>query len=141
MTLALVAIFLLGIVTGLRAFTAVAVLWLMRHGGPWAIVLAVLAVAEYAGDLYPKAPARTSASGLIARIVVGGFVGWSLALASNVAGVEGALVGAAGALVGAYGGLAVRLRAMARVGAVPAALLEDAVAVSIAVFAVSRTMQ
>lgn len=130
------AIFLLGIVAGLRAFTAPAVLWIVRHGGPWAVVLAVLALLEYAGDLHPKAPSRTSAPGLIARIASGTFVGWSLAGTAGASGIGGALAGLAGALAGTYGGLALRLRTIAKFGPIPAAVLEDVVAIVVAVLCV-----
>ncbi|MGA8532604.1 MAG: hypothetical protein WB615_00685 [Candidatus Tumulicola sp.] len=133
-----VAIFALGLVAGLRVFTAPAVLWLMRHTGPWAIVLAVLALVEYAGDLYPKAPARTSPPGLIARMVSGIFVGWSLAASAGAPASAGALVGLAGAVAGAYGGLALRVRAMAMLGSITAALCEDVVAIGLAVLAVAH---
>ncbi len=140
MFLVFLAIFLLGIAAGLRAFTAPAVLWIARHGGLWAIVFGILAVLEYAGDLYPRTPARTKAPGLVARIASGAFVGWSLAVTSGTSGAAGALVALAGVGVGAYGGLAVRMMAIAAVGAVPAAILEDVVAIALAVFAVGRTM-
>lgn len=135
----LLAIFILGIVAGLRTFTAPAVLWLMRHYGVWAIVLGVLAILEYAGDLYPAAPARTRGFGLIARLVSGAFVGWAMAVPAGGAAALGAIVGAIGALTGAYGGLALRRAAAAAIGAVPAALLEDAVAIGLAVLVVGRT--
>jgi uncharacterized membrane protein len=140
MFLPFAAIFLLGVAAGLRTFTAPAVLWLMRHGGVWAIVLAILAIGEYAGDLYPKAPARTSPPGLIARIASGAVVGWSLAVTSGAPGIAGALIALIGVALGTYGGLAVRLRMIAAFGALPAALLEDVVAIGIAVFAVSRAL-
>ena len=42
------------------------------------------------------------------------------------------------AAVGLYGGLPLRLAAIARIGAIPAALLGDAAAIGLAVFAVTR---
>src|SRR5262249_44970835 len=117
--------FLLGLVAGLRTLTAPAVLWLMRHPGPWAIGLAVLAVLEYVGDLYPKAPPRTSTIGLLARVVSGAFVGWMTGLAVGGSSIAGAIAGAIGAIIGAYGGLAVRVRLSATIGNVQAGILED----------------
>jgi uncharacterized membrane protein len=131
------AIFLLGIVAGLRAFTAPAALWLMRYGGLWAFVLAALALLEYVGDLYPRAPARTGAPGLIARVASGAFVGWSLATSTGTPVVAGVVVALAGVAVGAYGGLALRLKAIAAVGAFPSAILEDVVAIVLAVLTLS----
>jgi uncharacterized membrane protein len=130
---AFAAAFLLGIVAGLRTFTAPAVLWMIRHTGPVAYGLGAVAILEYLGDLYPGAPARTRASGLVARILSGAFCGWMLATAAGISPALAAVLGAAGAVVGAYGGLAARVRAIALIGAVPAALLEDAVAIAAAV--------
>lgn len=135
---ALLAAFLLGIVAGLRTFTAPAVLWLLRHGGVWAIVLAVLAVGEFAGDLYPKAPSRTSTGALIARLISGAFVGWALVSAAGGSPIAGAIAGIAGAAIGAYGGLPLRLRAIAAIGPIGAGLLEDAFAIAVAILIVTH---
>lgn len=132
----LVAAFLLGIVAGLRTFTAPAVLWLMRHTGPVAYALGALALLEYGGDLYPKTPPRTSPGGLIARLLSGGFCGFVLASAAGVPTIFGALLGGIGAIVGAYGGLAARTRSIAAIGPVPAGIAEDAVAIGAAVIIV-----
>jgi uncharacterized membrane protein len=134
----LLLIFLLGIACGLRAFTPPAVLWLMRYGGIWGYLLAAAALFEYVGDLQPKAPSRTSAPGLIARILSGAFVGWALALPTGSSIPVAAIVGAAGAVAGAYGGVALRMRAIAAIGAVPAAIAEDAIAILLSVLLVSR---
>ncbi|MBV9027187.1 MAG: hypothetical protein JO311_01100 [Candidatus Eremiobacteraeota bacterium] len=133
---ALLVALLLGIVAGLRAVTAPAVLWLMRHRSPVAYLLGVLALLEYAGDLSPKAPARTDLTALLARVVSGGFCGGAIALTSHVSLLLGVLAGALGAVIGAYGGLFIRLRAAELIGRVPAALLEDAVAIVGAVLVV-----
>jgi uncharacterized membrane protein len=129
----LLAALLLGVVSGLRSFTAIAVLWLVRHPGPVAYGLGVLGLLEYAGDLYPNTPARTSSTGLIARLLVGAFCGWVVTATVGSPPIAGALLGALGALVGAFGGLAARLRGITLVGRVPAALIEDAIAVAGAV--------
>lgn len=135
MLVLIVGAFLLGIVVGLRTFTAPAVLWIVRHGGIWAIVLAIAAVVEYAGDLLPKAPARTGAVGLTARILSGAFCGWQIS-----GSAIGAVAGVAGAVAGAYGGLALRTRAIAVIGAVPSAILEDLVAIGAAALIVTRVV-
>jgi uncharacterized membrane protein len=128
---------LLGFLAGLRTLTPPAVLMLMRRATPFAYLLGVLALAEYAGDLYPKAPARTGAVGLIARACSGAFCGWEVSLSSGTSAAIGAVVGAVAAILGAYVGLAVRLRAIRLIGRVPSALLEDAftIASSVAVVA------
>ena len=130
--------FLFGLVAGLRTFTAPAVLWLLRHPGPWAIGLGVLALLEYAGDLHPKAPPRTSTTGLFARVVSGAFVGWMVGLAAGGSSIAAAIAGAIAAVIGAYAGLAIRLRLSAAIGNVPSGLLEDAVAIAAAIAIVSR---
>lgn len=130
--------FLLGVVSGLRTFTAVAVLWIMRHGGVWAYVLGAVAVSEYFLDVAPNAPPRTAPSGLIPRLFSGAFVGWWAVVSTGISPAEGALAGAVGALAGAYGGLLVRRRAIAAIGNVPSGLIEDAVAIAAAVAIVAR---
>jgi uncharacterized membrane protein len=126
----MLAAILLGLLSGMRTFTAPAVLTLMRRPSPFAYLLGVLALGEYAGDLHPKAPPRTGAVGLIARACSGAFCGWEVALLGGASPAGGALAGAAAAIVGAYVSLAVRLRAIRIVGRVPAALLEDAIAIA-----------
>jgi uncharacterized membrane protein len=125
---------LLGTVAGLRTMTAPAVLLLVRRPSRAAGVLAVMALAEYAGDLYPKAPARTAAGPLLARIASGAFCGWYVNRSGpRTRAVAGPCAGALGAVAGAYGGLLIRRRAMARIGPVPAAIVEDVVALAGAV--------
>ncbi len=130
--------FVLGLVAGLRTFTAPAVLWLMRHPGPWAIGLGILALMEQGVDLLPNAPPRTTTTGLLARAMSGAFVGWMAGLAAGRSSIAGAIAGAIGAVIGAFGGLAVRMRVSASIGNVPSGLLEDVVAVVASVAIVSR---
>jgi uncharacterized membrane protein len=127
--LLVIAALFLGLLVGLRTFTAPAVLWLMRRPGPLALVLAALAVFEYVVDLNPKAPPRTQPLGLIARICSGGFCGWSLMTAGGGPVALGVAAGALGAIAGTYGGLAARMRAIALIGRIPAAIVEDCFAV------------
>ena len=128
----------IGVVAGLRTMTAPAALWLARGPSPAAGVLALMALAEYAGDLYPRAPARTAPGPLLGRIVSGAYCGWSVTKNTATPGVVGAVLGITGALAGAYAGLALRQRAMARIGAVPAALAEDLVAAAGALLILRR---
>lgn len=137
MFVTLISAFFLGLVAGLRTFTAPAALFLVR-GGIIGIVLAVLAVAELIGDMLPQIPSRTSPPALIARILSGGIVGWLIAGANSSFAIVGAILGIVGALVGAYGGRLVRIAAIARIGAVAAALAEDLVAIALAAFIVTR---
>ncbi|HYL26477.1 MAG TPA: hypothetical protein VEW74_01515 [Candidatus Nitrosotalea sp.] len=133
----MLAAFLLGLVAGLRTFTAPAVLWILRHGGLWGYALGVAALLEYAGDLHPKAASRTAAGPLIARLASGAFCGWAVTAGTGVVPL-GILLGACGALAGAYGGLPIRLRAISLVGAVPAGILEDCLAIALAAVVVQR---
>ncbi len=50
----------------------------------------------------------------------------------------GAIAGIIGALLGTYGGHAARLAAISAIGALPAAILEDAVAIGLAFIIVTR---
>jgi uncharacterized membrane protein len=134
---ALLGAFGLGFVAGLRAFTAPAVLALSR--GPILSAIGVLAALfEYVMDLLPTTPSRTDPPGLIPRIVSGGFCGWVIAPAWGGSAFAGAVAGIIGALAGTYGGHAARLAAIARIGAVPAALVEDVVAIGLAAFIITR---
>lgn len=137
MFVTLISAFFLGLVAGLRSLTAPAALFLVR-GGIIGIVLAVLAVAELIADMLPQIPSRTSPPALIARILSGGIVGWLIAGANSSLAIVGAILGIVGALVGAYGGRLVRIAAIERIGAVPAALAEDLVAIALAAFIVTR---
>jgi len=128
---ALIGALLLGIVAGLRSMTAPAALYLAR-GGLAGYILGILAIIELLGDLSPKAPPRTFPPGLIARIVSGAFVGWMICAWHAASPFGGALLGLIGALAGAYGGKAVRLWMIERLGAIAAALAEDAVAIALA---------
>jgi uncharacterized membrane protein len=131
----LLAASLLGLSVGLRTFTGPAVLWLVRHGGIWAHTLGVLALVEYALDLHPRAGARTQPLGLAARIISAAFCGWAVTFGTNLV-YAGVVVAALAALLGAYGGLAVRLKSASMLGRVPAALVEDVIAIAIAVIAI-----
>ncbi len=130
---------LLGAVAGLRTMTAPAALLLVRHPSRTAGVLAVMALAEYAGDLYPEAPARTALGPLLARIASGAFCGWFVNRSATPARAHaGVALGALGAVAGAYAGLALRRRAIARIGPVPAAIAEDVVALASAILIARR---
>lgn len=132
-----VAAFSLGFVAGLRTMTAPAVLRLMCDRNIAAYIAGLAALAEYVGDLSPKAPPRTQPAALAARVSSGAYCGRRLA-ASPDRVIEGAVLGGAGAIVGAYAGLAARRRAIDAIGPLPAALLEDVVAIAGAVLIVKQ---
>ena len=127
----------LGFISGLRTFTPVAAVMLMR-GGIWGIILTVAAIGEYVVDVLPNTPSRTQALGLSARVVSGAFVGWMIASMHAGSGMFGAIAGIAGAAIGACVGHAVRLAAIARIGHYPAAIVEDLVAIGLAALIVTH---
>jgi uncharacterized membrane protein len=119
----LVALPLLGVVTGMRSFLPMAVLcWFAYRGnlpvdGTWAawtghlttaIIFSVLAVAEIVGDKLPKMPPRTNLAGMTGRIVLGGLVGAIVATGLDGSVFEGILLSVSGAFVGAHAGYLVR---------------------------------
>jgi uncharacterized membrane protein len=148
----LIAIPLLGLVTGLRTFTPMAVLcWFAYFGkltvdeswASWtaklvaAILFTVLALAELVGDKLPKTPARTALFPLIGRLAFGGLIGAIAAASLNGSEVEGVILSVLGVAVGAFGGFLIRREVVQRLGCKdwPVALLEDVSAILCAVFA------
>lgn len=127
----------LGFVAGLRTFTPVAAVLLVR-GGIWGIVFAFPAVAEYVLDILPNTPSRTAPMGLFFRSASGAFVGWMISTMHGGSGFFGAIAGVVGAQIGAHAGLAARLAAISRIGPFPAAILGDVIAIGLAAFIVTR---
>ena len=148
----LIAIPLLGLVTGMRTLTAMMVLCWFAHGGylpvdeTWAfwagklvtaVVFTVLAIGEYIVDKLPKTPDRTSPGPLIARLVFAGLVGAIVAAGLNGSGIEGVILCVGGALVGAFAGFLIRRELVLRLKSKdwPVAVVEDVSAVLGAVLA------
>ena len=148
----LLAIPLLGLSTGMRAMTAMAVAcWFARLGllpldHTWAfwagntvsvVVFSLAALAEFVGDKLPSAPNRTAPLGLITRLLFGGLVGAIVATSLQNSIPVGALLGAAGALIGTFGGFLTRHHLVQHGNRRdwPVALLEDFSTILIAVFA------
>lgn len=138
---------ILGVIAGLRSMTPLAAVawavhlgWLDLTGTPLAVLaetwaawlFLVLAVGELVGDKMPAAPSRAAVLPFLWRLVTGAVGGGAYGIAAGLPWV-GAALGVLGAVVGTQGGLAVRLRLMERLGALPAAVLEDVVAVGGAV--------
>jgi uncharacterized membrane protein len=128
----------IGFVSGLRTLTSLAALALARGAGVWGIVLAVAAVGEYVADASPKIPSRTALPSIVVRPVSGAVAGWFISAWHGGSPIGGAIVGAIGALLGTYGGHAARAAAIAKIGAIPAAVAEDLVAIGLAVLLVTR---
>ena len=135
---------LIGVIAGLRAMTApAAVSWAARLGWlhlaptslaflgyaftPW--IFTALALAELVTDQLPTTPSRTVPVQFATRILTGGLSGGAIG-AANGQFVLGVVGGVVGAVIGTLGGRAVRGRLAASFGKdLPAALIEDAVAI------------
>ncbi len=140
-----VLVLLLGMLTGLRTLTPFAIMcwfayikgvyappleltgWRSFIGNPISVgVFTLMALGEYIGDKLPNTPSRTSAVGLIGRVLFGTALG--VVIAPRVGGhhlLKG-LTGGIGALLGTYGGWWLRTKLAAKVGKDwPIANLED----------------
>ncbi len=147
-------VLLLGMCTGLRTMTPIAVIcWFAYEKGVFepvlmltgwrhfagylvsVIIFTVFAIGEFIGDKLPNTPARTSPIGLFGRIAFGVFVG--VLIAPRVGGhhyLKG-MTGGIGALLGTYGGWWVRTRLSARIGKDwPIANLEDWFTIAASIF-------
>ncbi len=144
-SLVLLLALLIGVVAGLRALTAPAVVawaamlqWI-NMDGTWASwldhpvtvgALTVLATTELVVDALPSAPNRTSAVQFGVRIVAGAFAG---AVIGTAWGYRWGALGAGiiGAVLGTLGGYQARTRLTAANDGhdLPVALLEDVIAI------------
>jgi len=152
----LLAVPVLGMMTGLRTMTPIAVLCWFAYfgsdgghlplGGTWAfwaaklvsaIVFTVLAAGELVGDKLPQTPNRTAPGPLMARIFFGGLVGAIAATGMKGPAMEGILLGAFSALAGAFLGYEIRKRLVLRTGRPDwnIAVAEDAFAILVTVYA------
>lgn len=151
MMLSLVLAVPIGIVAGLRAMTAPAAAswaahlgivdlsatWIAFLGHSWAPwVVTALAAGELVSDKLATTPSRKVPVQFAARVLMGGLSGAAFGAAGGQP-LAGAVIGALAAVAGTYGGAAARARLAGVFGRdLPAALLEDAVAVLGAVAAV-----
>jgi uncharacterized membrane protein len=142
---------LIGVVAGLRTFTApAAVSWAARLGwlslgdGPLAFlgfawtpwIFTLLALVELVVDQLPSAPSRKAAGGFGARIVSGALSGAAISAPSGWL-IVGGIAGIVGAVIGTLGGHAARAKLAAAFHKdMPAALIEDAVAILAAILIV-----
>jgi uncharacterized membrane protein len=143
---------LMGVVAGLRAMTAPAAVSWAAHSGwldlggtwlaflgfawtPW--IMSVLALVELVTDQLPSTPSRTVPMQFGARIVSGALSGAAIGVAggSSACGLASGIVGA---VIGPLGGHDGRARLAAAFGTDrPAALIEDAVAIGVALLIVA----
>jgi uncharacterized membrane protein len=136
---------LIGIVAGLRAFTAPAAVSLAAHLGwlpvadSWAwfmghwltlAIFIVLALVELVNDQRPSTPSRKAPAQFGARLITGALSGATIGAAGGMS-IAGLVAGPIGAVIGTLGGYEARKRLVAATGGrdLPIALLEDAVAV------------
>lgn len=143
----------IGIVAGLRSLTAPAVVawgahldWLNLHSSSLAFmgstaavaIFSLLATGELVADKLPMTPKRTAFAPLIARILTGGLCGACLCAAAGKSLLVGTLLGGIGGVIGAFLGYSIRKRLAVRIKDFVIAVCEDLVAVSLALFLVSR---
>ncbi|HEX7908817.1 MAG TPA: DUF4126 domain-containing protein [Paraburkholderia sp.] len=143
---------LIGVVAGLRALTAPAAVswaahlgWLPLQDTPLAFlgftatpyIFTVLALVELITDQLPKTPSRTVPMQFGARLVLGGLSGAAIGAAHGSLG-GGLIAGLIGAVIGTLGGAKAR-GALARAFGrdLPAALIEDVIAIAGAVWIVT----
>jgi uncharacterized membrane protein len=143
---------LIGIVAGLRAMTPLAAVswaaylgwidpsasWLSFFASPWAVgIFTLAALGELVSDQLPSTPSRRVPMQFGARIVSGALSGGALGAGVGML-AGGAIAGIVGAVIGTLGGAAARARLAASFGRdLPAALIEDAVAIVGALLIVS----
>jgi uncharacterized membrane protein len=143
---------LIGVVAGLRALTApAAVAWAAHLGWfsvagtplafmgyqwtPW--IFTLLAVVELVSDQLPTTPSRKVPMQFGARLIMGALAGATIGAAGGML-IAGLVAGIVGAVLGTYGGAAARGALASAFGKdLPAALIEDVVAVGGAILIVA----
>ena len=139
---------LVGVVAGLRAFSAVAAAsWAARIGAlhlegswlafmgyqwtPW--IFSVLAIVEYVTDQLPSTPSRKVPMQFGARLISGALSGATIGALGGL-WIGGLIAGVIGAVIGTYGGADARARMAQAFGRdLPAGLIEDAATIVLGV--------
>ena len=143
MTVVLLAL-AIGVVAGLRAMTAPAMITWAAHFGvldlgntwlsflattPARLILTALALIEFVTDQLPSTPSRKVPVQFGARLVTGGISGAAIG-AGNGMPLAGLCAGIAGAIIGTLAGASFRGSLAKKLGSDrPAALIEDVIAV------------
>jgi uncharacterized membrane protein len=147
--------FAIGVIAGLRTFTAPAVVcwaahlgWINLQGSHLAVlgstvtvvIVTLLAIFELVNDKLPNTPNRTTPGPLGARIVSGALSGAALAIAGVQAVWLGAIIAVVGAVVGAFGGYQVRHQIVTQLKLkdIGVALTEDLIAIGGGLLIVTR---
>lgn len=145
----------IGVVAGMRTFTAPAIVsQIARRGGlhlgcpqlqkigepAAANTIAILAIGELIGDKLPMTPSRTKLFALIPRILSGAFCGAILCASQKRLAGFGALAGAAGAAGGTFAAFHLRKKigTSLELPDPAVAVMEDALAIGLGVFAATR---
>ena len=111
---------------------------LLRHRAVRPVAVAA-ALGELVVDKLPSTPARTQARGLVPRIGLGGLSAGLLARNAGAPTAVSVAVGAGAATGAAFAGMAVRGALAERLPPLAAALVEDLVAVMLAIVALRLT--
>ena len=148
-------VFAIGMIAGLRALTAPAVVSWAAHLGwlnlqdshlAWmgstaaVAIFSILALAEIINDKLPATGSRLAPPSLVIRSVTGALAGSGLAIAAHQLLLLGILVAIVGALAGSFIGYQVRHQIVAglKIPDFPIALVEDAIAIGCGLLIVSR---
>lgn len=128
----------LGLAAGGRATLGIAAPVVARGPVAARVLLGLAVAGELVGDKLPRTPDRTEPGSLAGRAVSGVIGGAVLARRAGRGPVPTAVLGGAAALAGSFLGIGWRRAAVGRLPAVPAALIEDAVVLGLASYAVRR---
>ena len=154
-SLAFALIFAIGMIAGLRALTAPAVVcwaahlgWLNLQDSHLALmgstaavaIFSILALAEIINDKLPATGSRLAPPSLVIRSITGALAGSGLAIAAHQSSLLGILVAIVGALAGSFIGYHARHQIVVglKIPDFPIALLEDAIAIGCGLLIVSR---
>lgn len=152
MAIVILCALVIGMVSGMRSFTAPAIVAIAARFGYLTLSGSILgwvssnvavflfvsfALGEIVADKLPQTPSRTKVFSFVFRIVSGVFCGACLGTSTPYA-IAGAIAGGLGAVAGTIGWHALRARMAAAFGKdLPAALLEDALAIGFGVLAIA----
>ena len=148
-------VFAIGMIAGLRALTAPAVVSWAAHLGwlnlqdshlAWmgstaaVAIFSILALAEIINDKLPATGSRLAPPSLVIRSITGALAGSGLAIAAHQSSLLGILVAIVGALAGSFIGYHARHQIVVglKIPDFPIALLEDAIAIGCGLLIVSR---
>src|SRR5271154_3278883 len=154
-TIVLILAFAIGMIAGLRALTAPAVVCWAAHLGwlnlqdshlAWmgstaaVAIFSILALAEIINDKLPATGSRLAPPSLVIRSITGALAGSGLAIAAHQSLFLGIVVAVVGELAGSFVGYQVRHQIVAalKIPDFPVALLEDAIAIGCGLLIVSR---